>query len=215
MSNKSDKSLVLKIIAACTIAILVFTFAWAKHFFYNLDHWLFSLVYGGLIVLFVIEAKGAYKHADDPNKEWKRWILVLVAVALCAWAGGWAAGNNEKKMFNQDVEKAKQSQIINIKPFNWGIPPVNRNISFVRENLYPYKKPVIYLEYHGTRCIFNAGTINNGDNAKFLSYILRNAEQEGASVFKNCQFKVEFFMVKDGIAGSFRIYDFQVKGEVA
>lgn len=95
-NSKSDKPLVIKTVAACVVAILIFTFAWAKYFFHNLDNWVFTLVEGGLIALFVVEAIGAYKHADDPNKEWKRWVVVLVAVILCAWAGGWAAGNNEK-----------------------------------------------------------------------------------------------------------------------
>ncbi len=110
MSNsKSDKPLVITIIAACVAAILIFIFTWSKHFFHNLDNWAFTLIEGGLIALFLVEAIGAYRYSEDPSKDWKRVFVILIAVAICGWTGGWAAGNNEKKMFEDDVKKAKQS----------------------------------------------------------------------------------------------------------
>lgn len=112
MSSKSDKSLVLKTVAVCIVAILVFTFAWAKQFFHNLDNWVFTLIEGGLIAFFIVESIGAYRYADDPNKEWKRVVVVVCAVALCAWAGGWAAGNNERKAVQDDSNKAKHTSFI-------------------------------------------------------------------------------------------------------
>jgi hypothetical protein len=96
MSSKSDKPLVRNLIIGCIIAVLIFHFAWAKQLFYNLGNPLFSVVDGLLIGLFIAEAIGSFRQADDPNKEWKRKLLAAITVALCIWAGGWAAGNNEK-----------------------------------------------------------------------------------------------------------------------
>lgn len=94
--SKSDKPLVIKMIAACTVAILIFHFAWLKQLTVNLHEWLF--VAGDIILLaaFGYFCNASYKDADDPNKEYHRYIVVAAAVALCLWAGGWAAYVNEK-----------------------------------------------------------------------------------------------------------------------
>lgn len=97
MSNsKSDKPLVRNMIITCVLAILIFHFAWFRHLGINLGNWVFTIVDGGLIAAFIVESIGAYRYADDPNKEWKRWVVVITAAALCIWAGGWAAGVNER-----------------------------------------------------------------------------------------------------------------------
>lgn len=108
MSNtKSDKSYVLKMVAACIGAILLFTFAWTKQFLGNLDIWYFTLIEGGLLAAFIVECIGSYRYADDPNKEWKRYLIIALTVACCAWAAGWSCGSNGEKQFNEDVNKAK------------------------------------------------------------------------------------------------------------
>jgi hypothetical protein len=110
MSNeisKSDKPLVIKMVAVCTGAILLFTFAWTKQFLGNLDIWYFTLIEGGLLAVFIVECIGSYRYADDPNKDWKRVFVVVLALACCAWAAGWSCGSNGKKQFDEDVKKAK------------------------------------------------------------------------------------------------------------
>lgn len=111
MTNKavSDKSIVRNMIIGCVVAILIFHFAWLSHFIRNLSNPLFDIVYGGLTALFIVEAIGAYRYADDEKKDWKRKFLIAITVVILVWLGGWAAGNNEKKMFEQDIEKAKQT----------------------------------------------------------------------------------------------------------
>jgi hypothetical protein len=117
MSNKavSDKSIVRNLILGCIAAILIFHFAWFSKFTHNLTIPVFAIIYGGLIAVFIVEAIGAYRYSDDDKKDWKRKFLLAITVAILAWLGGWAAGNNEKKMFEQDVEKAKQTSFIQQK----------------------------------------------------------------------------------------------------
>lgn len=107
----SDKKRVLYLISICAAVVLIFSFAWAKQFFHNLNTWWYSLIEGGLITGFVIESIGAYRYSEDPNKEWKRAIVVLFTIALIGWAAGWSAGSNEKKMMNDDINQAKQQNI--------------------------------------------------------------------------------------------------------
>jgi len=119
MSNtKSDKPLVLKMVAVCIIAILLFTFGWTKQFLSNLDIWYFTLIEGGLLAVFIVESIGSYRYADDPNKEWKRVVVVVFAVACCAWAAGWSCGVNGKKMMDDDFKNAKQSAYLYHKSGN-------------------------------------------------------------------------------------------------
>lgn len=96
MSNKSDKPLVRNMIIGCVIAILVFHFGWSSQLGINLHNFWFTLIDGGLIGAFTVEAIGAYKYADNPNKEWKRLVAIGLAVVISLWAGGWAAYVNEK-----------------------------------------------------------------------------------------------------------------------
>lgn len=96
MSNKSDKPLVRNTIIFCVIAILVFHFAWSNQLFHNYHNLLFAFGDLLLLILFGVYSAQAYKQADDPNKDWKRVVMVGFAVALCVWAGAWAAGYNER-----------------------------------------------------------------------------------------------------------------------
>src|ERR1043166_6667421 len=108
MSNsKSDKPVVLKLIAGSVAASLIFTFAWAKQFFANLDLWYFTLIEGGLLAAFIVESIGSYRYSDEPNKDWKRHLVWILALACCAWAAGWSCGVNGKKMMYDDINKAK------------------------------------------------------------------------------------------------------------
>lgn len=95
-NQKSDKPLVRNVIIFCVLAILIFHFAWSNEYFANLHNLFFLIVDFGLLILFAYQAHGAYQHADDPNKDWKRYVIIGIALASCLWAGGWAAGYNER-----------------------------------------------------------------------------------------------------------------------
>lgn len=96
MANKSDKNLVRNMIIFCAGTILLFHFAWAHNYFVNLGNAFFTIVDLVLISLFAYQAKGAYQHADDPNKDWKRYVVVVLALISSIWAAGWSAGLNER-----------------------------------------------------------------------------------------------------------------------
>lgn len=106
-NEKSDKALVIKMVAACICAILIFTFAWTKQFLSNLDIWYFTLIEGGLLAAFIVECVGCYHYSEDPAKDWKRYLVIGLTLACCAWAAGWSCGVNGKTQFEQDVQKAK------------------------------------------------------------------------------------------------------------
>lgn len=95
-NSKTDKPLVRNMIIACVAAILIFHFAWFRQLTVNLHEWLF--VAGDIIMVaaFGYYSGKSYKNADDPNKEYYRYIVVALAVALCIWAGAWAAYVNEQ-----------------------------------------------------------------------------------------------------------------------
>lgn len=105
----SDKKIVRNLILGCITAILIFHLVWLSKFKHNLSNPVFAVIYGVVMAVFIVEAIGAYRYADDDSKDWKRKFLLVITVAILGWLGGWAAGNNEKKMFEQDVEKAKQT----------------------------------------------------------------------------------------------------------
>lgn len=95
-NSKSDKPVVRNMIIVCVVAILIFHFAWLKQLYINLHEWLFVVGDIVLAALFGYFSGLSYKHSEDPNKEYYRYIVVGLAVALCLWAGGWAAYVNEK-----------------------------------------------------------------------------------------------------------------------
>lgn len=95
-NKKSDKPLVRNTIIGCVLAIAIFHFAWYKQLALNYHNAFFGIVDLLLLAFFGLMSAAAYKNADDPNKEWLRWVIVLTAVASCAWAGGWAAYVNEQ-----------------------------------------------------------------------------------------------------------------------
>lgn len=94
-NSKSDKPLVIKMMLVCVGAILLFHFGWLNQLMTNYQNALFAIGDIVLLVLFAWQSIGAYTQADDPNREWRRYVVVGLAVALCAWAGGWAAYVNE------------------------------------------------------------------------------------------------------------------------
>lgn len=96
MVNKSDKALVRNMIIVCVGIILLFHFAWANQYFINLGNAFFTIVDLALISAFVYHAVGAYKMADDPNKDWKRYVVVILTAVSSIWAAAWAAGLNER-----------------------------------------------------------------------------------------------------------------------
>ena len=93
--SKSDKPLVRNMIIVCVVAILIFHFAWLKQLVVNMHEWLFVIGDTIMIGIFGYFSAESYKQADDPNKEYYRYLVVGLAAALCLWAGGWAAYVNE------------------------------------------------------------------------------------------------------------------------
>jgi chromate transport protein ChrA len=92
MPNKSDKGLVATIIVACTVIIAIFHFAWAKYLFMNYGRPLFAALDIILLLIFSYTCYNAYKNADDPNKDWQRWAVIIIAVLSCIWAAAWSTG---------------------------------------------------------------------------------------------------------------------------
>lgn len=107
----SDKRIVIGLLIGCVIAILIFTFGWWKIFIHNLSNPVFSIGIGILLGACVVEGIGVYRCMDDDRKDGKRKVLLLFTVLLCGWLGGWAVGSNEKKMFEDDVNKAKAESL--------------------------------------------------------------------------------------------------------
>lgn len=93
MSNsKSDKKLVGILIAVCSLAILIFHFAWAKFLFMNYSKPFFATLDIVVLLAFAWASFEAYKNADDPNKDWLRKFVVVLAVVSCIWAAAWSTG---------------------------------------------------------------------------------------------------------------------------
>lgn len=87
--------MVQKMVLFCLGAILIFHFAWFHQLVTNYHNLLFAIGDIVMLALFAWQSKLCYDQADDPNKEWRRYLVVFLTVALCAWAGGWAAYQNE------------------------------------------------------------------------------------------------------------------------
>lgn len=100
MSNsKSDKTFVTKWVIGCAVVILIFHLVWAKYLFINLKDPVFTLVDLALIGFFIGQSVGAIEHADDPNKDWKRYAFIVSTAAICFWVGIWATGLMENTGF--------------------------------------------------------------------------------------------------------------------
>lgn len=95
-NSKTDKPLVRNMVLACLAAILLFHFAWLRQLGTNYHNAFFAIVDILAFAVFAWQSFVAYVQADNPNKEWRRKVVVGVAVFLCIWAGAWAAGVNEK-----------------------------------------------------------------------------------------------------------------------
>lgn len=92
MSNeKSEKSVVGILIAACTIAILIFHFAWSKYLFMNYSNLLFAIIDVVLVLAFAWYSVKAYKTAKTGDNG-PRWLVVLIAAISCIWAAAWSTG---------------------------------------------------------------------------------------------------------------------------
>lgn len=114
MSNNAvyDKRQVIGLLIGCAIAIIIFHIGWINHFLSNMANPVFSIGYGVLLGVDIVEAIGAYRYYKDDSKDWKRWAVAIITFILLAWLGFWASGKNDDKMFKNDVEKAKQTSFI-------------------------------------------------------------------------------------------------------
>lgn len=90
-NEKSEKSVVGILVAACTIAILIFHFAWSKYLFMNYSNLLFAIVDIVLVVAFAWASLRAYKTAKTGDNG-PRWLVVLIAAVSCIWAAAWSTG---------------------------------------------------------------------------------------------------------------------------
>lgn len=102
-----DRPIVIGLIIGSIIAIVIFHFAWWSKFTQNLSNPVFAVGYGILMGACTWEAIKAYQYAEDDRKDGKRKVLLLLVVLLLGWLGGWAVGSNEKKMMEDDINKAK------------------------------------------------------------------------------------------------------------
>lgn len=113
MSNKSDKPFAVKTIIGSLLAIAiayVLLAVFSHQVAGNFKNPVYTIVVVILGLLFVWKSIQAYNLADDTVKDnsSKAYVIAL-AVIIILWAGGWVAGSNEKKMFEDDVNKAKQT----------------------------------------------------------------------------------------------------------
>lgn len=93
MTSKSDKPLIAILIAACSIVILIFHFAWAHYLFMNYStRPFFTILDIAVILAYSWASLKAYNNADDPNKDWLRWAVVALTIASCVWAAAWSTG---------------------------------------------------------------------------------------------------------------------------
>lgn len=92
MASKSDKGLVGILIAACTVVILIFHFAWAHYLFLNYSKPFFVIVDIAVGLAFSWACIKAYNYADDPNYDWLRKLAVALAVISSIWAAAWSTG---------------------------------------------------------------------------------------------------------------------------
>lgn len=97
MTNKSDKSLVTKVVIACSITIALFLllfciFSYAK---YSVKGFLvpFSIMLGGYIFAIINAYKFAYSSTKDNSS---RGLVIGFAVLICIFIGAHAAAGNEK-----------------------------------------------------------------------------------------------------------------------
>lgn len=99
MSNsKSDKPLALKTIFGSLAAIII-SYVLLATFSHQVGGNFKNAVYSIIVilagVLFIIQSIIAYNQADDPNNKGRLYVIIL-AVFIIIWAGGWVAGSNEK-----------------------------------------------------------------------------------------------------------------------
>lgn len=92
MSNeKSEKSVVGILVAACAAAILIFHFAWSKYLFMNYSNLLFAIVDIALVVAFAWYSLKAYNTAETGDNG-PRLLVILIAAISCIWAAAWSTG---------------------------------------------------------------------------------------------------------------------------
>lgn len=93
MSNsKSDKGLVATMIIACTLVIAIFHFAWTKYLLINYSRPVFAALDIIILLIYAYTSLKAYKNADNPNYDWQRWAVVIIAVISSIWAAAWSTG---------------------------------------------------------------------------------------------------------------------------
>lgn len=92
MASKSDKSLVGILIAACSVVVLIFHFAWTHYLMLNYSKPFFTIMDILVNLGYAAACIQAYRNADDPNKDWLRWAVVLLALVSSIWSAAWSTG---------------------------------------------------------------------------------------------------------------------------
>jgi FlaG/FlaF family flagellin (archaellin) len=100
MSNKSDKPLAVKTIIGSLLAIAIAYTLLAIFSHQVAGNFKNPVYYTVLIILgllFVWRSFVAYRVADSgTNDNSSRAIVIILALVIIFWAGGWVAGSNEK-----------------------------------------------------------------------------------------------------------------------
>jgi hypothetical protein len=90
-NEKSEKATVGILVTACTVAILIFHFAWSKYLFMNYSRPVFVIVDIALAVAFAWVSVKAYNSADTGDNG-PRWLVAIIAAISCIWAAAWSTG---------------------------------------------------------------------------------------------------------------------------
>ena len=99
--NKSDKPLALMTILGSLLAVIIAYILFATFSHQVAGNFRNPVYVIGVIILtlaFLASSNWAYNSADDGgiNDNKSRIYVVVLAVIIIAWAGGWVAGSNEK-----------------------------------------------------------------------------------------------------------------------
>src|SRR6478735_6773016 len=94
--GKSDKSLVTKTVIGCILVMIGAQWAFIACSSANYLHPVYIIVDLVLTIFFGYGVNAAYKNVDTAKDNATRLFIILITVAVVLWAGGWAAGGNEK-----------------------------------------------------------------------------------------------------------------------
>lgn len=97
MANKSDKSLVTKVVLFCIISIVSWQLAFAHFSAANYTNGWYIVIMSILALVFGYSVIEAYKMADSGTKDnSSRGWVIAIAVVILLFVASWAVGANER-----------------------------------------------------------------------------------------------------------------------